>query len=742
MTSFNSDNLNLPVLSPATFLLLNYGTTSWSLYRHRLQSFIPEAHLLDPLRSLHLAHSKSLNAFLAWGNKPSTQHAMSLSHRCSVALLRVEDGFLFGLEPCISERMSLVVDDLGIYYDASCPSRIERLISGPLSVEQIERAQLVRSLWCEYGISKYNHAHDWDSLLPPRNFINSGSAENGASKELLDVPFVLLIDQTLGDLSVTGALADESSFSVMLDAALAQTAIRDIVIKVHPEVAIGRKKGYFDTSTASALRANDRIHILDQDVCLSSVISKASSVYTVSSQAGFEGLLWGKPVHTFGMPFYAGWGLTTDYLFPPTRRKDISIEQLIHGTLISYSRYVNPHTNQLCQVEEIIQLLGLQRMLRQRFLASIQPLGFSSNKRRHLNSFLQGHQLIKSAPLSSNKSNYNSLSSASDIASQNTCYHIVWGSSAPCKDTAASFNHENLIRVEDGFIRSLGLGATLSKPYSWIFDQRGIYYDARTPSDLEFMLQNTVYDHSLIERAAALQSSIITLGVSKYNLPESKKTFPELAALKSVRNQRSDKRIVLVIGQVESDASIRYGGVDIFTNADLLKAVHAANPDAFIVYKPHPDVVQTVRFNSVSDEIHRNMYNLMIQELSMVDCLNWVDEVHTISSLSGFEALIRNVPVTCYGLPFYAGWGLTKDRHTIARRSRKITLQELIAATLILYPTYIHPRSNLYCTPEDLIKELYLMKNSEKGLISNTFSLIYLIIIRMVMGLFHRIKGI
>lgn len=742
MITFDSHSLSLPTQSSTTHSILNYGTSSWGLYRHSLQSFFPEVHLLNPFSSSFLRGLRPLDAVLAWGNRPSTQTAMSLSHRYSAPLLRIEDGFLFGLEPGTSARMSLVVDDLGIYYDASCPSRLEALISEPLTSERIAHAQLVRDLWCEHGVSKYNHAPDWGGFLPSAEVINSCSAATSIPDEWIDRPFILLIDQTLGDQSVTGALANASSFSVMLDAALAQTATEDIVIKVHPEVASGRKKGYFDTRINSPLRANPRIHVLDQDVCLSSLISKARSIYTVSSQAGFEGLLWGKPVHTFGMPFYAGWGLTTDYLTRPTRRNNASLEQLTYGTLIAYSRYVNPHTKQLCQVEEIIQLLGLQRAQRQRFLATIKPHGFSWNKRRHLKSFLQGHQLFQDIGLPSRSSNDNITSSASDVVRQNTYSHLAWGSTAVNEDSATGIKFENLIRVEDGFIRSLGLGATLSRPYSWIFDQRGIYYDARTLSDLEFMLQNTVFDHSLTERAAALQSMIITLGMSKYNLPESKKTFVELAALKSARNQHSDKPIVLVIGQVESDASIRYGGVDIFTNADLLKVVRASNPDAFIVYKPHPDVVQTVRFNSNSDEIHRNVYDLIIKELSLVDCLEWVNEVHTISSLSGFEALIRNVPVTCYGLPFYAGWGLTKDRHTIARRSRKITLQELIAATLILYPTYIHPRSNLYCTPEDLIKELYLMKTCEKGLIRNTFNLIYLRLIQIIMGLFHRIRGI
>ena len=72
--------------------------------------------------------------------------------------------------------------------------------------------------------------------------------------------------------------------------------------------------------------------------------------------------------------------------------------------------------------------------------------------------------------------------------------------------------------------------------------------------------------------------------------------------------------------------------------------------------------------------------------------LSEVAEVHTMTSLTGFEALLRGLKVTTYGVPFYAGWGLTTDKATIpARRNQCIDLDSLIYATLIAYPRYFDP---------------------------------------------------
>lgn len=703
-TSTSSSSFNLLAEISHQQSCQYYGLASWGLLHQRLELFFNNAKLVNPFIS-HIG--SPLDAVLAWGNKPSSLKAVALAHKHRVPLLFVEDGFLYGLEPRVSARSSLVVDDLGIYYDASHSSRLESLISTDLTDEQIFRAQSIQALWQKHGVSKYNHAPDW--IRPSDTW----------SQE----PFILLVDQTRGDQSIAGALASESNFQLMLDTALFQTTLQHILIKVHPEVVSGEKLGHFDVSTSSALRSHPRIRILDQDYNLSSVIQEASAIYTVSSQAGFEGLLWSRPVHTFGMPFYAGWGLTFDFLSKPSCRSSASLEQLIFSALVSYSRYIHPETSTPCQIEDLIKYFGFQRTQRQRFKKELFPHGLSSNKRHHVKRFAQGCTLITDI---SPKSPNDKL--------------LIWGSkSAPMIDPKDA---QNVIRMEDGFVRSIGLGAALSTPYSWVFDQTGIYYDSSSASDLEHILQTSKFDIALTDRAESLRRKVITLGISKYNLEQSKDSDTSLQSLRQVRKEKSELLFLLVIGQVESDASIEFGGVDIRTNADLLKAVRVANPIAYIVYKPHPDIEHALRFRGGGAQLDTNTYDLVLTDANLADCLDLVDELHTISSLAGFEALIRKKTVVCYGLPFYAGWGITTDRHTCERRTRKLTLAELITGALILYPTYIHPKSELYCTPESLMDALYQQmhasKNSSQYILraSKNFAK------KKIMSLIHRFKSI
>ena len=82
-----------------------------------------------------------------------------------------------------------------------------------------------------------------------------------------------------------------------------------------------------------------------------------------------------------------------------------------------------------------------------------------------------------------------------------------------------------------------------------------------------------------------------------------------------------------------------------------------------------------------------------------------IDELHTLTSLAGFEALLRRRRVVVYGRPFYAGWGLTVDL-TGAGRGRRLTLEELVAGALILYPRYLDPVTRLPCGPEIVIERL------------------------------------
>ncbi|MCK8457951.1 capsular polysaccharide export protein, LipB/KpsS family [Sphingomonas faeni] len=249
--------------------------------------------------------------------------------------------------------------------------------------------------------------------------------------------------------------------------------------------------------------------------------------------------------------------------------------------------------------------------------------------------------------------------------------------------------------VEDGFIRSSGLGADGRVPSSITIDTRGIYYDPARPSDLETLLQTQVFSDDLIERARRLRTLICDHDIGKYGV-----------AAGMVR-PLPDRRCVLAIGQVEDDRSVLCGGAGVASNLQFLARVRACEPDAFIVYRPHPDVVAGHRKGHISSLAGAEWVDRIDQDSALLSLVGRVDAVHVLTSLTGFEALMRGRPVTVHGRPFFAGWGLTEDRvEQPARRRRTLTIDQLVAATLILYPRYIDPVTGVFCEVETLIARI------------------------------------
>ena len=163
---------------------------------------------------------------------------------------------------------------------------------------------------------------------------------------------------------------------------------------------------------------------------------------------------------------------------------------------------------------------------------------------------------------------------------------------------------------------------------------------------------------------------------------------------------------MLVAGQVEDDMAVWKGLPAVRTNAELLAAARARHADAFILYKPHPDVLAGLRRGHVAEEVARRHADVVLDDVHPSDAIDAADHVEVITSLIGFEALERGRSVTCHGLPFYAGWGLTEDLVACPRRRRRLSLDELVAGALILYPHYVDPHSYLPCTPEHLLDRL------------------------------------
>ena len=277
---------------------------------------------------------------------------------------------------------------------------------------------------------------------------------------------------------------------------------------------------------------------------------------------------------------------------------------------------------------------------------------------------------------------------------------LIWAGKATDAVVArCRWRHVPLIRMEDGFLRSVGLGVDYHYPFSLVMDDCGIYFDPARPSRLTHILQN-IQKHPdlprLLERSDKLIQLIVENGLSKYNTPSDPAVVEQLQALPR------DRTIVLVPGQVDGDASVKRGGGMIQSTEHLLCAVRQICPTAFIIFKPHPDVVSGMKKGRISEEVLKKCTDLVLTSGSLNDFWPYIDELHTLTSLSGFEALLREVKVITYGKPFYSGWGLTVDRIAEKQVNTGLTPRELVAGIMILYPKYWDWMTESFCRPEDV----------------------------------------
>lgn len=416
----------------------------------------------------------------------------------------------------------------------------------------------------------------------------------------------------------------------------------------------------------------------DQDSLCAS-IDCADHVYTVSAAEGMHALLAGIALHVFGDPYYAGWGLTHDALRFTGRRSRPSLATLFDVIFLRITRYLDPATHHPGSLDSLLDCVAIQRQIASRF-ANLGPLactGFQWWKRPFATPFLsacgQGMRWT---------------SDAASVRSDECA--VIWGG----RDAPGLPENRRRIRIEDGFLHSLGLGSDMIAPHSQVIDTRGLYFDASRPSDLSVLLNETTFQTNELDRAAALREVIVRQGLTKYNLGRRR---PEWKT-------RENARVILVPGQVADDASIRLGTRAITTADALLRAVRTARPEAWIVYKPHPDVLSGNRQGLV--DAHA-LADVVDTESDLISLIEAADEVHTLSSLSGFEALLRGKAVFTYGLPFYAGWGLTHDAvDPMPWRERTLTLDMLIAGVLLRYPLYWDWKLGLFTTPERVATDL------------------------------------
>ena len=631
------------------------------LWRIRgLEAFLPEYRL-------QRVPSPGTQAVVGWGRKGTSWVGRTWAERSGVPYLALEDGFLrsVGLGEAGAARHSLLIDDLGVHHDARRPSRLETLIREPDSwfdaaLETRARA-LIQTLR-DTGLTKTSLGRT--DLIPP---VSAG-------------PRILMVDQTAGDASLAGGLADRDSFARMLEVARSAVGSGQLLVRRHPATVAGLKPGCLPPEALAGAISVD-------DVALDVLLPQVDAVFTVSSGLGFEALIRGLPVHCFGLPFHAGWGLTSDSLSTPRRGVGRSLEVLVAAAMIVQARYVDPVTGTSSTPEGAVSRLVQQRARARRLAGYSACVGFSPAKRGAV-------RRLMNTPLGETAF-FTSTAAAVEAARQKGGRLVVWaGKEAPDVAQAAEAASLPLWRMEDGFLRSRGLGSDFRAALSAVLDPEGIHFDGSRPSALEEPLEAGQTPAADLARARALRQTLVEQGLTKYNLGG--ETPPA--------NWPTDCPRVLIVGQVENDRSILLGCEDIRTNAGLVRAVRERLPDAFLIYRDHPDTVAGNRPGRL-DADTAGLVDARAEGLDITACLDACDVLATMTSLAGFEALLRGKRVMTWGRPFYAGWGLTEDTLSFPRRTRRVDLDTLIAEALIRYPLYVTP-DGYPCEAEDLARQL------------------------------------
>ncbi|WP_406736189.1 capsular polysaccharide biosynthesis protein [Thioclava sp. GXIMD4215] len=602
--------------------------------------------------SLHLGLPRAEDGVVVWGRSPYANRGEAVAARTGATLIRLEDAFLRSVRTGRAGEapLGLIIDPVGVHFDGARPSRIERLLQkaalddGALLARARQGIARLKAL----DLSKYN---DFDIALPP------------------PAPgYVLVIDQTRGDASITHGAASARTFREMLAVARIENPKARILIKTHPETRAGFRAGHYSAADGDALT-----EIVTAPHSPWALLEGAIAVYTVSSLMGYEAILAGHRPRVFGQPFYAGWGLSQDEAPPPRRERRLTRAQIFAVSHLLAPTWFDPCRARLCSFEEAVDQLAAQTRAYREDGHGYAMTGMSRWKHKHLRRFYGGYGPVR-------------FGSGSGAVSGSGAGQPVHWASKPDRPTGAW-------RMEDGFLRSRGLGAKLTPPLSLVTDRQGIYYDPTTPSDLEALIAQPLPDHDRL-RIERLLRDIRKARLSKYNLAGTAPALP--------RGHR-----ILVPGQVEDDASIRMGSPETGSNLALLTRARAENPDAVIIYKPHPDVEAGLRKGSVPADDLARLADLVCQKTDGIALIEACDEVWTMTSLMGFEALLRGKPVTCLGMPFYAGWGLTRDlMPQPPRRQARPDLWQLAHAALIAYPRYMDPLTGLPCPPEIAVERL------------------------------------
>jgi len=622
-----------------------------------LEALLGVSHVIErpPLR-----RAGDADFVVGWGTKPTARHARAYAKTTGLPYVAIEDGFLrsAGSASAKLPPVSVVLDDLGIYYEAGRRSRVETLIrSAPHFGKDIKQiAADGFELFLRHRLTKYNTVSSDPEPRRPHYR-------------------VMLVDQVFGDQSIAGGLASAASFRRMIDTALETFPAASIAVKVHPDVLAGRARGYIDR-----VALDHGLAVIADMGNPHDLLDHVDALWTVTSQLGLEAAFKGLPVRCFGVPFYAGWGLTEDTPDNPTARTALvrrgaerDALDLFAAAYVAYPNYADPVGGRPISLPEAIDRLVLWRDRAECNRGDVVCAGWPLTRRAAARAYF--HDGGGTLTFSSGRA-------AVRAAKVGNGRLLSWQAPKPVAAACAAGLDAAVVRETP--LRVLDPCPPGAVPAALEVDGRAARDGGASHAGLIWSLHHYPFTEAERDRAAAVIEDLLPAPPAR--------TEPATP---------TDRKTIVVLG--ERFQSWRADETSGFrNNRQFLRMVRAEHRDALLLYVEHPDVARRMAPGWLTPgQIAANADQVLsLQEMlsGTVD----IDEVHTIASDTGFWALMAGLDVTCWGRPFYAGWGVTRDRQAFPDRVRRLSPADLAAAVLILGARYVDRRTEIPCEVEDV----------------------------------------
>lgn len=263
---------------------------------------------------------------------------------------------------------------------------------------------------------------------------------------------------------------------------------------------------------------------------------------------------------------------------------------------------------------------------------------------------------------------------------------------------AASLKIPRLV-LEDGFIRSVGIGLSGTPGLSIVIDDMTAFYDATRPSRLETILDgDLVLTEAETERAERAIASLVSSKISKYNH----------APYRRMKPSAPGRKLLVVVDQRAGDMSIELGLATKDSFDAMIDAAMKLSHDHDICIKLHPDRLIGGQPGAIPAETLDRIRNhpsveIVSDDLNPYSLIDAADKVFVVTSGMGFEALMAGKEVWCFGAPFYAGWGATRDQIVIPRRKARRSVVEIFHVFYLRLSRYFVPDRNRVCELEELV---------------------------------------